>query len=56
MKRLFLTVLCFLTFGLYNVAMSQTVNNEQKRPDFSNRGKYVGTKKNGKMHGKGVYE
>ena len=54
MKKLILTVIAFLSFGLYHQAMAQ--DSGEKNPNLKQGGKYIGHKKDGKMHGKGVYE
>ena len=57
MKKFILTVLAFLSFGAYNSIMAQGQDDAaQRNPDLNNSGKYTGNKKDGKMHGKGVYE
>ena len=57
MKKFILSVLAFLSFGAYNSIMAQSPDDAaQRNPDLNNAGKYTGSKKGGKMHGKGVYE
>ena len=59
MKRFFLTVLTFLSFGAYNRVMAAPepeLSVTDKSPDFSSRQLHRGRTTVGNMKNKGVYE